>query len=67
MSAEIYAYGDTYTLKYDQGTINGKAKIGNKTYTFGNNYNGQEIKGTILSIYDAESSSDLDVTIRGSH
>ena len=67
MTAEIYAYGDTYTLKYDQGTINGKAKIGNKTYTFGNNYNGQEIKGTILSVYDAEGSSDLDVTIRGSH
>ena len=67
MTADIYAYGDTFILHYDQGVENGVITINGKKYTFGDNFNGQEIKGTVLGVYDADSTSTVDIDIQGSH
>lgn len=81
MTAELTSYGERWTLAYDQEGYNGKAELptykigmngkevgnGNKVFEFGDNFNGQEIKGTILAIYDAGDNSTVDIDITGTH
>lgn len=81
MTAEITSYGERWTLAYNQEGYNGKAELptykvglngnpvsaGNKVFEFGDNFNGQPIKGTLMAVYDASENSTVDIDITGSH
>jgi hypothetical protein len=60
MTAKIIAYGDTWTLEYNQGKDNGGAIIGGKTYQFGSDI------PNLLAVYDTAGNT-IDVDIIGTH
>lgn len=60
MTAKIIAYGDTWTLEYDQGKENGGVILGNKTYQFGSDI------PNLLAVYDTTGNT-IDVDIIGTH